>query len=68
MRVRDYSQAACVGRWEIFDESDYEDGYFPYGAEAKAVCAKCPLIRECREDNSNLEGVIVAGLTPAERQ
>lgn len=65
--MTDYEKASCVGQWVLFESEEDDDNVFPYEAEAKALCAKCPLIKKCREENSDLVGMIVAGLTPAER-
>jgi hypothetical protein len=65
--VTDYEGAPCVGKWILFEESQWEDNFYPHESEAKALCAKCPLIQKCREENDDLVGMIVAGLTPAER-
>ena len=67
MNLTDYANAKCVGKWELFQEHEWEDDFYPHEAEAKALCAKCPLIQKCREENDDLVGMIVAGLTPAER-
>lgn len=43
--------AACRGRWELFDAVELEDGTdtYPHKAEAKALCDVCPVITYCRK-------------------
>jgi hypothetical protein len=43
--------AACRGRYELFDTAAGQFGYrmFQARAEALAVCAGCPVLRECRQ-------------------
>lgn len=66
--------AACSGKWDLFDGVDIEDEagnpvgeIFPHEAQAKAICETCPLLVQCGVENWGLVGVIVAGRTPKER-
>lgn len=34
----------CAGRWELFDSTDIRDHH-----EARALCAGCPIVLECRQ-------------------
>lgn len=64
-----WSKAACIGKWFLFEE-DYEteDGYYPHEAEAKAICATCPVRVKCLKKYKGLDGMIVGGLTDKERR
>lgn len=39
--------AECNNEWQLFDEDD-ETGEYPHAQEAFALCAKCPVIEDCR--------------------
>lgn len=43
-------EALCRGQWELFDAVQSVDGkdYYPYLTEAQAICAECPVLKECR--------------------
>lgn len=69
------SRAACVGHEDWFGALDIEDSegnllayHWPYEAQAKALCAACPVRDWCAENYWALEGVIVAGRRDDERK
>lgn len=64
----DYSQASCakVEDPEVFFPDGGAD-HWDKVAEAKAICATCPVIDQCLQHGANFEKVgIWGGLTPSE--
>ena len=58
----------CVGKGHLFDGiPGIEADFFPHEAEAKALCAECPLREKCLVKFFDCEDMIVGGKTPAER-
>lgn len=51
-------EALCHGMWEIFDGVDDE---YPRLAEAKAICARCPVFEQCKAAGKNEVAGIWAG-------
>ncbi len=66
-------QAACAGRWDLFfaEEAEYPHEREAREAEAKALCAGCPVSRPCLEYRLSFESQaddgLWSGLGPAER-
>lgn len=53
------TQAACKGHtWTMYDD---------HPEQAKAICATCPVIEECREYGQGERYGVWGGLTPKER-
>jgi hypothetical protein len=68
--MTDYARAACLGRWDIYDETITPSsmaGYWYAVTEARKLCRRCPIRAECLADNADNEGVI-AGLTYGQRK
>ena len=62
------SSAACLDvEPEIFDPAVYDQRYGNKGADALAVCARCPVRARCLEENLDDKWLIVGGTTPEER-
>ncbi len=65
------SQAACVGQARLFfspDRYERDESKARRIAKAKAICADCPVIVQCREEGRREEHGVWFGTTPVERR
>lgn len=54
--------AECRGKWDLFDSVDVDGkDTYPHEAKAKAICATCPVKRECDAAGGNALTNIWAG-------
>jgi hypothetical protein len=69
------ARAACAGHWELFEppvlggDRDEKVAYEKRAAQARVICACCPVLLPCREFGlTNDVGGIVGGLDDLERR
>jgi hypothetical protein len=56
-------RAACRGEWNLFDSVERVNGedHYPHEADAKAICSRCPVQKECNLAGENEVTNIWAG-------